>query len=167
MKKLIFFCSCAVFFLIYQTTYCQVIDQDVYKYRVLLRTGQRIEIEKGQLTDTTLIDLSKQGTAREIPITDIRALDRRVGSQAVKGALIGTGLGLLTSVLAIVQVQSDPNRKLKDNAGAICAGITVGCGVVGLLVGLAYDDWETVKLKVPINAYFNKDGYQLSMRIYF
>ena len=117
------------------------------KFRALLKTGDQVEIRKGILSDSTLLNLEPSGIKREILISDIRALDRSVGTQALKGAAIGGGIGLLSSLLAVAEVGTDPNRKLKDNAGVIVAGITVGFSLIGLLVGSAFDEWERVPIR--------------------
>ena len=151
----------------FQTVSAQDTTQSYGKFRVLLKNGDRIEVKKGKLTNTGLINFIDQNDQKEIPISDIRALDRRVGSKALLGAGIGLGTGLLGSLLGVAQVEADPNRKLKDNAGAIVAGVTVVCGLIGLIAGSAYDDWEKVPLNALLKADFNKGFYQLSMKIIF
>jgi hypothetical protein len=166
MKLLKIICFNVFCLTLIQTISPQNSNQSFNKYRALLNSGERVEIEKGLLTDTALVNYSNN-KPKEILLSDIRALDRRAGSHAIKGLLIGGGIGLLSSLYAVLEIQADPNRKLKDNAGEIFAGITVGCAAVGLLVGSLYDDWESVPLKTKLNADFYNGNYQLSLKIIF
>ena len=161
MKKLLLL----IFLVCTQIITAQDETQTFNKYRVLLKTGKRIEVEKGLLKNTTLINYDDQKNPQEIPMDDIRALDKKTGTKALLGAGIGVGIGLLSSIAAVAEVEADPNRELKANAGAIIAGITAGCGVIGLIVGSMYDSWEKVPLINSLKGSLGKDGLQISIKI--
>jgi len=167
MKQVKIVWLCLVYLIFLQTVSAQNDSQSFNKFRVLLKTGDRFEIEKGKLTDTGLINFVNENEQKEIPISDIRALDRRVGNKALLGTGIGLGIGLVSSLLAVAQIEADPTRGFKENAVVIFTGITAGCGLIGLLVGSMYDDWEKVPLNASLKADLNKGDYQLSLKISF
>jgi hypothetical protein len=167
MKQVNFICSCLVYLIFLQTVYAQDVTQSYSKFRVLLKTGDRIEIEQGKLTDTSLINFISENDQKEIPISDIRALDRRVGSKALLYAGIGSGIGLIASLYALVQFEADPHSKMEPGAWVAFPIAIAGSGLIGLIVGSAYDDWESVPLNMSLKADFNKGSYQLSVKINF
>ena len=147
-------------------------QEHVHAGRIEAKQGNAIiraarEIEKGKLTNTGLIDFISENTQKEIPISDIRALDRRVGSKALLYAGIGSGLGLIVSLATLAQIEADPHSKMEPGAWvAFPIGIAL-FGLTGLIVGSASDDWERVPLNASLKADFNKGSYQLSMKINF
>ncbi len=167
MKQVNFIWLCLTCLVFLQPVYAQDDTQSYSKFRALLQTGERIEIENGILTDSVLTNFVSENEPIEIPISDIRALDRRAGNKALLYGGIGLGIGLLSSLLAVAQIEVDPNTKLKEDAGLIIAGITAGAGLIGVIAGLMTDDWEKVPLNASLNAYFNKGDYQLTLKISF
>lgn len=146
------------FLLLAQISYSQNKEEVFEKYRALLKSGENVVIEQGQLTSSGLLDATNPQNKIVIPLSDIRALDRYSGTKALEYGLYGAGCGLLGSLLGIAQVQADPNKKLKDNAATIVIAITAVCGVIGALIGMGNEKWE----QVPLNNQnsFRLDQYQ-------
>jgi hypothetical protein len=64
-------------------------------------------------------------------------------SRAGSYAAIGAGAGLMTALLAILQVESDPNQEIDSSkVGPVTAGL-VGVGtLIGLAIGSKSPVWE-------------------------
>jgi hypothetical protein len=117
------------------------------RFRVRLTSGDRMEGRGGILTDSTLVGRTAAGASLNVRTADIRVLDVRAGSQAGRGALIGAGMGLVVSVLAIAQVAADPDSYTeKETAVKATVGLTLGGGIVGALVGLKGSRWQRIPL---------------------
>lgn len=116
-------------------------------FRAMLKDGRRVEGSKGLLTGSTMEGTLKSGESISIPLEDIRALDMSSGSRTMKMAAIGGGLGLVASLLAVVQVSADPSHELNEDA---VAGVMVGSMGVGALIGALFGasqkSWESVPL---------------------
>jgi hypothetical protein len=160
MLKYLIFCSSVFLF----SAYPQDEDIKYSKFRLLLNSGQRIETNNGYMTDTSLITIDDTGLKNEIPFSDIRAMDMSAGNHGLKGALIGGGIGAASFLLAVLEIETDPTRKLKENATEIILIGTAACTGVGYLIGLAYDDWEKVSLQVEQDAVSSNWGIQVSYK---
>ena len=77
---------------------------------------------------------------------DLRSLKIKSGTRVVPYALYGTGFMALVSLLAWANIQSDPYKETKDNAGGIIAGFIVGGAEVGAIVGLVSPKWKGISL---------------------
>ncbi len=132
------------------------------KFRVLLTTGERLEGHHGVLDENELRGVSSNDTALVISRTDIRALDRHLGSRASQGALMGGGMGLLSAVLGVMQAEadaaSDPYIEVDDSRiMPVMVGFTAGGALIGLAVGSASQRWEKIPMHVSFG-YSANDG---------
>jgi hypothetical protein len=150
MNKLYSIISLIFVLLISFNIFPQEGDHDFSRFRVLLKSGDRVEGKSGILTPTELQGFTKRGDPIKIPIDDIRVMDRYTGSQAAKGAAIGAGLGLVTALTLILYANADETRELKVNEGVLIFGVTGVYGLIGLAVGSAYSKWERVPLHLSI-----------------
>jgi hypothetical protein len=101
-----------------------------------LTNFQKMEITKlSILTDS--LQYEKNGETIKTHLDKINYIRVKEGSRAKEGALIGAGSMLVISFASILQVESDPNHELKDNAGGIVALFTLGGAAVGGLIGAA------------------------------
>ena len=79
----------------------------------------------------------------KLSLSQVNYIRVKSGNESAKWALYGGLFTGITSVLAVMQVESDPDRKLKDNAGTIIAGFVASGIVVGGLIGLTIPKWKT------------------------
>jgi hypothetical protein len=142
---------------------------DLGKFRVLLKTGERFELSSGTLSSDSLTGMTGNGF-RSIPVQSIRALDRSMGTQAGKCALIGGAMGLTSALLGWMQAESDaasdPYTEVDDSkVGPLLLGFTAGGALIGLAIGSSMEEWK----KVPVDGSFgyipeNKEiRFQLSL----
>lgn len=118
-------------------SHCAVAQDEIRsltKFRVLTKSGDRFVGIDGRLSQETLAGTLRNGEAIVIPTSDIRALDVYTGSQSGKWTVIGAGLGLLTSLTAILVVGTQEDREL--NTGA-AVGVTV---IQPLSRGVSYEE---------------------------
>jgi len=71
----------------------------------------------------------------------------KTGNYALEGALAGGATALLSCLYALVEVEADPLRVPKENAGELVLGITVAGTAIGALVGLAMPKEKTIYQK--------------------
>jgi len=106
------------------------------KATIGLTNFQKIEITKlSILTDS--LHYIKNGETIKAHLDEINYIRVKEGTKAKEGALIGAGSMLVISLASILQVVSDPNLELKDNAGGLVAIFTLGGAAVGGLIGAA------------------------------
>lgn len=139
---------CVLVLLLYQDISAQDSTRVMQRFRVLLKTGERIEGKNGVLSPASLEGTTKAGTTLNIQRSSIRALDVYAGSNMAKWGAVGAGLGLVTGLLAIIQVSADSDATLNEGAAVgVTAGLTIGGGLIGLLAGSRDSRWESVPLK--------------------
>ena len=80
------------------------------------------------------------------PLSNINYLRVQEGSQAGKGALLGGLTTALTLLSGVINVSSDPNQKLKENALSTSLLIIAGGTGLGALIGVATPRWKTYYL---------------------
>ena len=168
MKYTRFICLYVFCFALLQAIYPQDTEQSFSKYRLLLFSGKRMTVEKGFIKDSILVDYSNAHSSKEIPLSSIRALDRRAGTKVIKGLLIGTGIGLVTSALAVLSSRLPYNESdTRGKEGEVFAVCTVLGAGIGALIGSSSENWERVPLSTNLNADIYNGNYQLSLRINF
>lgn len=112
----------------------RIIKKDRTKY-----VGRKLVFK----TDVLTFNDENTGRTVTLPLSEIDYVSK-IGNHALEGALVGGGLTLLAGVLAVLQVEADPYRTTKENAGVIILGLTAGGTVVGGLIGLAIPKEKTV-----------------------
>jgi hypothetical protein len=123
-------------------------DTTFSRFRVLVRDGSRFEGNKGVLTATELRGTSTNGKSINIPRENLRALDRSTGTEAGKYGLIGAGLGLLTALMVVIEVNSSSDYfQPQYDQTALVGGFTGGGFLLGLAVGAGCTRWEHVQLE--------------------
>ena len=168
MKHIKIIGFCIYCFALLQQIYPQGTDQSFSKYRLLLFSGERMTVEKGLIKDSTLVDYSDTNSSKEIPLKSIRAMDCHTGTKAMKGLLIGAGIGLVTVAVAILSSRlpySESDTRGKE--GEIFVISTALCAGIGALIGSSSDNWERVPLSTKLNAGVYNGNYQLSVKIIF
>ncbi|MCA1762765.1 MAG: hypothetical protein LC664_07220 [Flavobacteriales bacterium] len=76
----------------------------------------------------------------------IKYIDVNDGSYAGLGAGVGAGIMLISSLFSILQVSSDPDSSLRNDAGLRVAGFTLGGAGFGALIGFAFPKRQTYYL---------------------
>ena len=138
-----------------QSVHAQETIKIFKQFRVLLKSGERYEGKEGHLSASDLEGTLKGGESMTIPRDDIRALDVSRGSNAGKYAMIGAGIGLLTSLTAALAAWSasedDPLLEFQGGtAVAITAGFTIAGGLIGAAFGATQLKWERVPVKTSL-----------------
>ncbi len=137
------------------------------QFRMLLTDGSHVNGKDGVLANGAFSGTSKDGSSVNLKIEEIRSMDRSVGSKAGEGALLGAGLGALSVLLAIMQVNSDPDREVDGSkVPAVLVGFTAAGALIGAAVGSSSQRWEKVPLPAPMGIIDNR-GLHLSFSIHF
>lgn len=117
------------------------------EFRMLLKTGKRVTGTEATITSTEFAGKAFDGTEIRYPLGDVRSVDREIGTQAGKGALIGAGIGALSIVYAIIQISADENTVVDNSkvfpVTAVCVG---GGALIGLAIGSGSSRWDRVQL---------------------
>ena len=114
----------------------------IYKKSNQIVKGRNLSL----MNDSTLSYKNSNFQDETISIYDLRSLKIKTGNKALAYGAYGGGLMALSSLYAYLQVQSDPYRELKPNAGAIFTGFIIGGAAVGALIGMASPKWSNVSL---------------------
>jgi hypothetical protein len=82
---------------------------------------------------------------QQISTSTVRYVKVKKGTYAVIGVLAGAGIGLLSSVYAVLTVENDPTYGDTTDfpSGAFIAGFTAGCALIGSIVGVSIPKWRT------------------------
>ena len=119
------------------------------KFRVLLRSGERIEGTNGALTRSDLRGQLSNGRDTIIARADLRSIDISNGSQVAKGAGIGAGIAGLSAITGILQAKADPQLSVDNSrVGPVIIAFTAVGALVGAAIGSTFDRWERVSLTV-------------------
>ena len=97
---------------------------------------QKIQARNLSITKDS-IRFSENNFQKTLSLEDINYIRVREGNKAKEGALIGGASMLIISLASIVQVESDPNYELKDNAGILVGLFTIGGTAIGAIIGSA------------------------------
>jgi hypothetical protein len=174
-KKAIVFCVvAAVLLMIPGLSFGQEaghVERSYGRGRVIMKNLTRYDARGIRFsTDTLVFRDAKTGTVVSVPLAEVETVSHKKG-QALLGGLAGGGLMLASALLAVGEAESDPNLELKDNAGTIVVGLTVGGVVIGALIGSAVTDektvWEKgrfrVSLAVPLTIQATHGGAEVSL----
>lgn len=148
LKRNVQFTVVWLFILVATTAYGQ--DVALPKFRMRLKDGRRIEGTRGNLTGDTLTGRDSDGERFATPRHEILLLDGSAGTQAAKGAMIGGMIGLMTALLTVQEVETDPNPGWKADPGVLIAGSAIGGAVIGLIAGSMITEWHAIPLGVAI-----------------
>jgi hypothetical protein len=151
MKKLLF--AAFVLFFTYSVCFSQTREKlEMNKsYELAKIYTKKNQIFKGRnltLINDSTISYKNKSTYKEesLNINDLRSLKVKSGTKVVPYALYGAGFMALVSLQAWADIQSDPYRKLKSNAGEIFGGFIAGGAVVGAMVGMATPKWKGISI---------------------
>jgi hypothetical protein len=140
------------------------------RFRALLQSGERIEGKNGYFTSADFIGVLDTGEELRISKNDIKVLDVSSGSKAGQYALMGAGVGLLTSLTAIIsaasEVSEDPDLEL--NTGAIVSvtlGVTGISALVGGIIGANQTKWTRVPIRTSFKFELNGEGTRFTVYV--
>ena len=126
------------------------------QFKVLLTTGEIVDIQDGQLSPAGLEGTTPDGFHTSIDKSDIRLLDRYDGNNGGRGALIGAGIGLGTALVVYIaanaEASSDPYKTV-DNSKVV--PVFLGCTGVGALIGWAIGNSQKHWTRVPLDTAFS------------
>lgn len=117
------------------------------KYRMVLRSGGRVDGPSGKIRDGVLTAKKASGEAIEVPASDIRILETQSGSNAAKGFALGAVAGGLLLAVAILQVSAEENAEV-DGSKVVPVGavLILGGGALGAVIGGGSAHWKEVPL---------------------
>ncbi|MGH2567087.1 MAG: hypothetical protein ACRDGA_02025 [Bacteroidota bacterium] len=126
----------------------QNIDRQYSNGIVIKKDRLRFQAMQLVFTPETLTFVDERtGQPVVLPLADVEFVSAKTGTHALEGALIGGGLFLLAGLAAWAEVEADPTKELKENAGQTIALLTVAGAGAGLLIGMAFPKEETVFTK--------------------
>ncbi len=123
------------------------------RFRLLLPDGRNVTGKDGVLLNGMFTGTTQDGIAVNLKVEEIRSIDRRVGTKARQGALIGACLGALIAIIAVVQINGDPDKG--DDRGkfpALAAGFIGGGVLLGATIGSTSPRWEHVMYRKPMGS---------------
>lgn len=128
-------------------TAAQTTSEPDARYRMLLRTGQRLE-GAGMRLMADRIEVS--GRSAPVPFGEIRSLEVATSTKkerwAVAGAAIGAGSFLLVAAINAAVASSSKDVELVQTGALIGAGtvITLGGAIGGAVLGGRTPNWRTI-----------------------
>lgn len=143
-------------------------SQELRRFRVVLKDGDRFEGKRGIIKGDSLIGQSFSGLKVGFALNDINTLQLCTGDKAIRDGLLGILAGGLVSLPICIQEEDDPRRLgEKEFREDYFFAFTAAGFVIGLIVGSHERTWENI----PINAGlgFNDANQQarLSLRFRF
>jgi hypothetical protein len=106
------------------------------KATISLMNLQKKDVESLSIVNDS-IHYIENGRSFSLHLEEVNYIRVAEGTKAAGGALIGGVSTLLIFLSAILEVESDPDYELKDNAGVTVALFTVGGTAIGALIGAA------------------------------
>ena len=98
---------------------------------------QRLPVQNLRITGDSIHYYSR-GELHDLHLEEINFIRVKEGTKAGQGALIGAGSMAALSLMAVIDVQTDPDYELKDNAGGsillFVLGGAAGGGIIGSTV---------------------------------
>lgn len=122
--------------------------------RIICKKGKIIKLDKtvhrgrNIFWDSQILTYNDEKTGQTVTL-QLSEVDRviKVGNYSVEAGLISGLTVLCVGLLAIAEVEADPGYQVKENAGAIIAGVTVGGFLAGALIGSNMSKEKTVYSK--------------------
>lgn len=112
---------------------------------VKLKEGKNISFEKGFVTSSNLIiTINDQIGQKSIMLKDIELIQHNIKSKTIRGMSYGFAIGGGISLLAILRVNNDSSRRLKDNWYVPLGGLTALATLIGGLNGSKRNFVETI-----------------------
>lgn len=140
------------------------------KFKAILKTGEKMVVQNGILTDTSLIGTQESNDSQSvISKTNMATLYRAEGKDIGKGILIGTIFGFSGAALGCLwggvinppktYQWNDDYTRLEERSTPITApefitivGISTAVGAgAGLIVGLCTTKWIKVPISVAVD----------------
>jgi hypothetical protein len=97
---------------------------------------QRLPVQNLHITGDS-IQYYSRGETHNLHLDEISFIRVKEGTKAGQGALIGAGSAAAISLMAVMDVQTDPDYELKDNAGGTILLFVLGGAAVGGIIGSA------------------------------
>ena len=143
--------------------------------RIYKKDYKIIKVTSLELTNDTLVTFKKVNSqkAEQLSVKDIKYFSVRKGSKALSYGLIGAGIGLFSVGITHLSYSSEP--LLDDyNWTPMYAGSTVGCGVIGAIIGAFSPKWKRLYIQGKNSSYslliypgLQRNYYNLSLSINF
>lgn len=95
---------------------------------------QRLPVQDLNITNDSIHYYSR-GETHSLHLDEISFIRVKEGTKAGQGALIGAGSAAAISLMAVMDVQTDPDYELKDNAGGTILLFVLGGAAVGGIIG--------------------------------
>jgi len=122
----------------------------VYSTVKIYRPGKgTIQVKNMMLINDTLLQFNSirsNGSiiTKQLSTSNIRYVKIKIGSYAAIGAAAGAGMGLFSSLYAVLLVQNDPTVDDSNvNWTPYIVGFTAGGALIGSFVGLCIPKWKT------------------------
>lgn len=140
--------------------------------RVYTTNNKVHKVRNLQLINDTLVECRTAGMYTQeklqFSVDDIKYISAKKGSHALGYGLWGAGIGAASVGLTHIMYGSKPSYK-DFNWAPMYAGFTIGCGLVGAVIGAFCYKWERLYIedntKTSYLFYPNigKDAYQMSL----
>ncbi len=113
--------------------------------RIYHKNYKIFKVHNLEMINDTLMTFKSidSGKMEELSAEEVRYISVRHGSRALTYGLIGAGIGLASSLIAVASVSVDPSVDDSNaNYAPIIIGFTVGCGFIGAVIGAFNYKWK-------------------------
>ncbi|UCG61056.1 MAG: hypothetical protein JSV52_12105 [Candidatus Zixiibacteriota bacterium] len=150
MKRLMCMVLALALALSAQPLSAQTPDLKLKRFRVLLTSGDRYEGTDAILTSETLTGTIEGDSAISVPVEEILDLDGSNSSRALRGTMIGAGLGVLCAAGAVGAYYAGggwTSEDAEEKTALFVVGSAAAGGLIGFIVGSRIKLWDDIPLE--------------------
>lgn len=131
------------FILVYGQSEYNLPPEKFYEEAILgFQNFQRLPVQNLRITGDSIHYYSK-GETLGLHLDEISFIRVKEGTKAGQGAMIGAGSAAAISLLAVMDVQTDPEYELKDNAGGSILLFVLGGAALGGIIGSSVQEEQS------------------------
>ena len=117
--------------------------------KIYIKGNKILRVKSLQLINDSTIIFKNTDTPKvaELSLSQVKYFSVKKGSKALQYGLFGAGVGLLTVLLAVKDVETGTSYEYRDNLGLRIAIIIGGFGAIGAGIGALIPKWKRMYIK--------------------